>query len=406
MSKIIPTSAATGAPREAGLGREVGRYDSGLPGPLFVVVGGLHGNEPAGIKAAERVLEALVEAGPVMQGRLVALRGNRAALSRDQRYIERDLNRMWTQADLVGLGSDPAHLDGDDEAELRSLVETFGELFREPIGGRVPREVVLLDLHSTSGPSTPFLCMADTLQNRRVAFALRVPVILGLEEALEGTLLDFMSEAGHIAMAFEGGAHQDPETVRCHEAAIWCGLVAADCLSEADGDLAAQVALLKRLTEGAPAIVEVLYRHGTRPGDGFTMDPGWSNFQSVKRGERVAEDDSGEIVAPLAGRLLLPRYQAQGDDGFFVAKSVRPFWLSLSRMLRRGRIEHLLRFLPGVTRVDGSWRHLRVDRRKALFWVRQIFHLCGYRRFREDPMGFTFVRRPDSAAELSRRKAK
>jgi len=404
MSKIVSRGGTGGAPQNAPLAREVGRYDSGLAGPLFVAIGGLHGNEPAGISAAELVLERLLEEGPELRGRFVALRGNRAALAIDQRYVERDLNRIWTQADVVGMQRDPAHLDRADEAELRSLLGTFRELFQDAVGGKVPREIIVLDLHSTSGPSKPFLCMADTLQNRRVAFALHVPVILGLEEALEGTLLDFMSEAGHIAMAFEGGAHLDPETVACHEAAIWCGLVAAGSLQEGAVDVSEKEALLKRLAVGSPGIVEVLYRHGTRGGDGFTMDPGWANFQPVKRGERVAADDDGEIGSPLSGRLLLPRYQSQGDDGFFVSRQVRPFWLSLSATLRRFRVEHLLRFLPGVSRVDGSWRHLRVDRRKALFGVRQIFHLCGYRRFKEDPMGFVFLRRPDNHAELKRRR--
>jgi succinylglutamate desuccinylase len=406
MSKIVHRGGTGGSPQESALGREVGRYDSGLAGPLFVAVGGLHGNEPAGISAAEAVLERLLREGPTMRGRFVALRGNRAALGACQRYIERDLNRIWTQADLVGLKRDPAHLDGPDEGEVRGLVDAFADLFHEPIGGLAPREVILLDLHSTSGPSTPFLCMADTLQNRRVAFALGVPVILGLEEALEGTLLDFMSEAGHIAMAFEGGAHQDAETVPCHEAAIWCGLVAGGLLEPGAVELERHEKLLERLVEGAPEIVEVLYRHGTRGGDGFTMDPGWANFQVVHRGQRVAADDDGEIDAPLTGRLLLPRYQSQGDDGFFLARSVRPFWLGLSASLRRLGVERLLPFLPGVKRLDGSWRHLRVDRRKALFGVRQIFHLCGYRRFKEDPAGFVFVRRPDNSAELERRRAR
>ena len=386
------------------LPREVGRYDGGLPGPLFVAVGGLHGNEPAGIEATERVLARLHAARVPMRGRFVGLRGNLAALARNQRFIERDLNRLWTQADLHGLVLDPAHADGPDEAELRGLVQTFHELFQEAVGGLLPEEVILLDLHSTSGPSTPFLCMADTLQNRRVAFALSVPVILGLEEALEGTLLDFMSEAGHIAMAFEGGAHDGPETVRCHEAAIWCGLLAGGLLEEEAHDFEAERRLLARLAKEAPSIVEVLYRHGTRLGDGFSMEPGWVNFQAVQRGQRLALDAAGAIDAPLEGRLLLPRYQALGDDGFFISRDVRPIWLGVSSFVRRLGVERLLPLLPGVARVDGSWRQLRVDRRKARFGVRQIFHLFGYRRFKEDPGGFVFVRRPDNSEEPLRRR--
>ena len=380
--------------------REVGRFDTNQPGPLFLAIGGLQGNEPAGIEAAGRVLARLGQGAIQLRGRFVALRGNRPALASNQRFIERDLNRVWKSSDLLGLEDRECHQDGPDEGELRDLLQTFSQLFVERCGGASLEDIVLLDLHSTSGPSTPFLCMADTLQNRPVSFALEVPVILGLEEALEGTLLDYMSEAGHIAMAFEGGAHTDPSTVDCHEAAIWCGLVAAGCLDEhaLDGDANDMTAMRSRLREaaaGAPAIVEVLHRHGTHPDDGFVMAPGWANFQHVERLKKLATDDGGDILAPLAGRLLLPRYQDQGDDGFFLSRDVRPMWLSLSAWLRRRQLDRFLHWLPGVTRQDGDPRRLRINRQRALFGVKQVFHLLGYRRYQEDELGFLFLRRPD-----------
>ncbi|MFT4711063.1 MAG: putative deacylase, partial [Planctomycetota bacterium] len=331
--------------------REVGRFDTDESGPLFLAIGGLHGNEPAGIEAAGRVLERLAQSEIQLRGRLVALRGNLPALACNQRFIERDLNRVWNPSDLLGLEQREHHQDGPDEAQLRDLLQTFSKLFVEHCGDASLEDIVLLDLHSTSGPSTPFLCMADTLQNRPVSFALEVPVILGLEEALEGTLLDYMSEAGHIAMAFEGGAHTDPSTVDCHEAAIWCGLVAAGCLEEGalagdTNDMSAMRARLRQAAAGAPAIVEVLHRHGTHPEDGFVMAPGWVNFQPVVRNGKLATDDRGEILAPLTGRLLLPRYQAQGDDGFFLSRDVRPMWLNLSAWLRRRQLDRFLHWLP------------------------------------------------------------
>ena len=41
--------------------REIGVWDSGSPGPTLLVTGGVHGNEPAGVHAAARVLEELRE---------------------------------------------------------------------------------------------------------------------------------------------------------------------------------------------------------------------------------------------------------------------------------------------------------------------------------------------------------
>jgi hypothetical protein len=100
--------------------------------------------------------------------------------------------------------------------------------------------IVFLDLHSTSGPSTPFSCMPDVLRNRGIALAMPIPLVLGLEEVLEGSLLGYLCDMGHIGVAVEGGQHRDPATIDFHEAAIWIALVAAGAL-DIDGcpDLAA-----------------------------------------------------------------------------------------------------------------------------------------------------------------------
>jgi len=38
--------------------RDLGTWDQGLPGPTLLVLAGIHGNEPAGVLAVQRVLEA------------------------------------------------------------------------------------------------------------------------------------------------------------------------------------------------------------------------------------------------------------------------------------------------------------------------------------------------------------
>jgi succinylglutamate desuccinylase len=54
------------------------------------------------------------------------------------------------------------------------------------------------------------------------------------------------------------------------------------------------------------------------------MEPGFRNFQSVSAGKLLARDHHGEVRAPLSGILLLPLYQAQGEDGFFLIREVTP----------------------------------------------------------------------------------
>jgi predicted deacylase len=195
--------------------RELGRYSSGQNGPLLVITGGIHGNEPAGVHALRRVLATLAERKPQMRGELLALSGNRAALARDVRYIDEDLNRLWSEQRLSELrAADPAR----DEADRREQREILVAIERAL--GQQRERVIFLDLHSTSAGGPPFSLMGDTLQNRAIAFALGVPVLLGLEENVDGTLLEYFGNRGHIAVGFEAGQNRDASTIDHAESAV------------------------------------------------------------------------------------------------------------------------------------------------------------------------------------------
>lgn len=64
--------------------------------------------------------------------------------------------------------------------------------------------------------------------------------------------------------------------------------------------------------------------HAIKKGDNFVMQPGYKNFQPVKKGEILATDKNGAISAQEDGLILMPLYQKQGNDGFFLVKMVRP----------------------------------------------------------------------------------
>ena len=107
---------------------------------------------------------------------------------------------------------------------------------------------------------------------------------------------------------------------------------------------------LARSARGLPTVVEIRHRHVVERDDLFEMAPGFVNFDPIEAGQVVARDERGGVPAPEAGLMMLPRYQGQGEDGFFVARSVAPFWLWLSRWLRRLRLDRVVPMLPGVAR--------------------------------------------------------
>jgi len=80
--------------------------------------------------------------------------------------------------------------------------------------------------------------------------------------------------------------------------------------------------------------------------------------------------------------VLLPLYQALGDDGFFLGREVRSFWLKLSAMLRRLRVGDYVHWLPGVRRDPGNDMQLLVNTQIARILPLQVFHLLGFRKRR------------------------
>ena len=76
----------------------IGSVRGPLPGPTLLILGGIHGNEPAGVIAAKRVLPRIQERKADLRGEVVLLRGNTRALERKVRYIDADLNRQWSDS--------------------------------------------------------------------------------------------------------------------------------------------------------------------------------------------------------------------------------------------------------------------------------------------------------------------
>ena len=355
--------------------RLLGSYGGDSAGPLVIGIGGMHGNEPAGALALQQVVKALRAAEVPFRGSFVGFAGNRAALARGCRYIDEDFNRAWSRERVLRLRTRRPSPDAtSEELEQRDLLASLdAELARR----RGP--VVCLDLHTTSADGTPFVVIGDTLLNRRFGFRLRAPVVLGLEEQLESTILNHLGEEGHVAVGFEGGQNDSPSAVAIHMAAIRTVLATAGCIRAEDFPLAGDGRDPSE-ADGVPPVVEVRYHHLIQEGDDFVMEPGFTNFQPVERGQLLARDRRGPIRAGEPGQILMPLYQGQGTDGFFLVRRVRPFWLRLARWLRRLRMERILPALPGVRRYQDQPGMLVVDPRFARWFVVELFHLLGFRK--------------------------
>ncbi|RMF24568.1 MAG: succinylglutamate desuccinylase, partial [Bacteroidetes bacterium] len=205
--------------------RIIGRYTGAERGPLLLCLGGLHGNEPAGVHALEIVFQMLerepeVNPGFVYRGRLLGLRGNLQALEKGLRYIEQDLNRMWTSETVERvLQAPPGELHAE-ERELRELLL----LIRQELAEYQPEKFVVLDIHTTTAFGGIFSLATDDPESLRIAVNLHAPVITGMLQGIRGTTMHYFNnehfEPQTVPVVFEAGQHQEELSVNRAIAAI------------------------------------------------------------------------------------------------------------------------------------------------------------------------------------------
>lgn len=358
--------------RSIEIDRIIGKVEGTEKGPTLIFVGGIHGNEPAGAFALKKVLSEL---NPEMvKGTIYGLAGNLHALVAGERYRKQDLNRLWTEEridSLIKKGEAPAN---QDEKELLELYKIIHELLESEDG-----PFYFFDMHTTSSETVPFLTVNDSLLNRAFTEQYPVPIILGIEEYLDGPVLSYINELGYVAFGFEAGQHDKMASIENCIAFIYLSAVFSGSISRKDIDFYSYRDFLAKNTDHIRNVYEIYFRYLIREEEDFRMIPGFHNFQKIREKQPLANSNGEIIYANESGRILMPLYQNQGTDGFFAIKRIQPFFLKLSEYLRKLKMDRLLAWLPGVSWLDDSKSALLVNKTIARFMAKDIFHLFGYR---------------------------
>ncbi|MEM8908125.1 MAG: succinylglutamate desuccinylase/aspartoacylase family protein [Bacteroidota bacterium] len=292
----------------------------------MICFGGMHGNEPAGIKALElmfKMLEVEPITNPVFRfrGRLLGLRGNLRAIRAGKRFIRKDLNRQWTPENVERIKkASPSSLDPEDW-EIKEILEVV----EREIAEYQPEKLVILDFHSTTAYGGIFTIPTNDPESLRIALELRAPVIKGLLKGVSGTSLHYFSNQNFtpetVAVCFESGQHHEELSVNRAIAALTNCMRTIGCV-KAEHVENRHDSILMEYARGLPKISELLSIHRIQPGDRFRMRSGYKNFQRVRKGEWLANDRHGPIHALDDGLILMPLYQKQGADGFFLIRSL------------------------------------------------------------------------------------
>jgi succinylglutamate desuccinylase len=271
--------------------RLIGRYGKYGAAKTFLIFAGVHGNEKLGIQALEELFEEFEEKQVEFDGTIIGVACNLAALKQGFRYIHKDLNRQWYLSKIRKLAALP-----------------YG---------------MLIDLHTTSATGGCFCITNSHPRSLELALDIPVPVINGMVGKIKGTTMEYFDELGLPAIAYEAGQHTEPEAVDRMKAGLVSIFTKTSCLEKKE--LAPYQSILDKMTNDyahLPQNVDVVHLHPIEEEDEFVMEPGYINFQEIKKGEHLANDKRGKIFSPYDGLILMPLYQKKGSDGFFIVKEL------------------------------------------------------------------------------------
>ena len=125
-----------------------------------------------------------------------------------------------------------------------------------------------------------------------------------------------------VAVTFESGQHDEPLSINRAIAAITNFLRIIGSVRDSDVENRHNQLLIE-FCKDLPRVAELIERHDIVPEDSFVMRPNFQNFQRLKAGQIIADDINGPVAVDKDCLLLMPLYQKQGEEGFFLIKEVK-----------------------------------------------------------------------------------
>lgn len=243
-------------------------YTLGDGPPEVAVVGAVHGDEPCG----ERAIERVVAADPSVERPVKLIVVNEVALDAGVRYVDADLNRMFGDEDG----------DGHEHRLARDLADEI-------------RGLTTLSLHSTHSYGEP-IAAVNGLEGIAAHVAPRLPVdaVLDIENDLEGRLFELeATPLVEVECGFQGSDR------------------AADNAERVVRAFLGATGVRPPMPEGRSRPVFVMGDPVAKPpADSYEVDV--ENFQRVERGETFARAGGHRFVADEPFYPLL--FSAEGYE--------------------------------------------------------------------------------------------
>ena len=292
---------------------EIIRFSSYRPGPKFLVLGAVHGNEICGPIAIRKIIEEIRSGLIKLQRGTVSFIPivNQKAYRQNTREGDRNLNRNLQEAAIAR----------DNEDRIANILC--------PV---LKDHDVLLDIHSFKSEGIPFVFAGpDNNEGTLEPFSLADEELalagsLGVDLVMRGWLesyasgypshpfhgvgtTEYMRYAGGYAVTLECGNHSAPS--------------APDIAYKAIRNALAHLSMIN-----ADKPESVLRRHVQMKQvflaeqDGDRLNGSWQTFDPVKKDSVIAIRATGEeLKAPFDGLIIFPNIQAKkGESLFYLAE--------------------------------------------------------------------------------------
>lgn len=250
----------------------------------------IHGNEVGGLAVANHLLSSILHGNLRPLFPIAFVIGNVEAGYRKVRFTEKDLNRVFGT----------------------SSMETYEDRRAKKIERLLKRSCFVLDFHQTIEATTnPFFIFG--LEERSLAFAQflapEIPIITySISERRENGLVatGYSIENGGIAVTLElGQCGFDPSQItlglKVAEKAIHFLNESQEKVSNSLHDI-----LHPNVSNQKPLLVFGL--RILNEGDSSELVPGLTNFADVHQGQKLGRNSHGEIISPMDGKILFPKY--------------------------------------------------------------------------------------------------
>lgn len=302
--------------------RVIGRYSQDIDGPLLVAIGAMHGNEPAGVNAIRTVFEMLENEKIIkpefeFKGTFLGLIGNLKAFEQKRRFIDKDLNRSWDYSVYQTIKDLPSDQLNAEQEEMLDIIAAL----RAEIEAHSPKEIIVLDLHTTSAHGGIFSLTSEDDMSIRMAIELHAPVIMGMLDNISGSSIHFFDGENMgistTAIAFESGQHEDPQSVNRAIAAIINCMRTLGCVNAHDVENKHDEMLIN-FSKNLPKVNRLIGKYSIRNSGHFEMLPGFQSFDRVQEGQLLAHDGDEAVYCRQDAMILMPFYQKMGEDGFFL----------------------------------------------------------------------------------------